>query len=489
MLFNSFRFAVFFPIVVFLFFLIKPRHRWVLLLIASYIFYASWQVEYLILIIVSTLIDYFCALRISHTDNPTNRKAFLYLSVVVNLGILAVFKYLFFFAESTWWVLDNINDYFHYVSNIPNPPLYLKFLLPVGISFYTFQTLSYTIDVYRGVATPERHLGKFALFVSFFPQLVAGPIERYNHLMPQLKSETSFDYQKITEGLKIMAIGFFKKLVIADRAAILVDQVYANPDMYFGLEIFVVVILFYFQIYGDFSGYTDIARGAARIMGYNLSQNFNQPYLASNFNNFWQRWHITLTKWFRDYLYFWLRRSLSLKIPTAIIITFAMVGLWHGANWTFLFWGALNGVAMAVEQWVERSKAGVRLPFISKGSSYKINRFLGIAITFLLISLTGVFFRANNIKEAGTIFRNLFSFQEGISLFGSNDPHLYILVFLTAFLFIVKYLSGFKRVEDILIKDISAKPFFIRWSVYIIIVYLILNLGIFTKHAFVYFQF
>ena len=295
MLFNSTQFIIFFPIVVSIYFLLPHRMRWFMLLTASYYFYMCWKAEYLLLILISTFIDYFAAIQMSKQSVQSKRKIYLILSLVVNLGLLFGFKYFNFFNDSLRTIFNQFNIFY----DVPA----FKVLLPVGISFYTFQTLSYTIDVYRGKRDPEKHLGIFALYVAFFPQLVAGPIERSTRLIPQLRKKYNFDYDRVTDGLKLMLWGFFKKVVIADRIAVIVNQVYNNPHDAAGFPFLIGTYLFAFQIYCDFSGYSDIAIGAAKIFGINLMENFRRPYFAKSIREFWQRWHISLSTWFRDYLY------------------------------------------------------------------------------------------------------------------------------------------------------------------------------------------
>ncbi|MFC1785350.1 MBOAT family O-acyltransferase, partial [Candidatus Neomarinimicrobiota bacterium] len=291
MLFNSTQFIIFFPVVVFFYFLLPHRFRWMLLLVASYYFYMCWKAEYLLLILGSTIVDYIVAIQMSRQSTKAKKKLYLILSLAVNLGLLFGFKYFNFFSDS----FRTIFDQFNVLYNVPT----FKVLLPVGISFYTFQTLSYTIDVYRGKREPEKHLGIFALYVAFFPQLVAGPIERSTRLLPQLVKKYNFDYNRVTDGLKLMLWGFFKKVVIADRVAVIVNQVYNNPNDAAGLPLLIGTYLFAFQIYCDFSGYSDIAIGAAKVFGIDLMQNFRRPYFAKSIREFWQRWHISLSTWFR----------------------------------------------------------------------------------------------------------------------------------------------------------------------------------------------
>jgi alginate O-acetyltransferase complex protein AlgI len=342
LLFNSLQFVFFFPAVVALYFATPARFRWVLLLAASYYFYAAWKPEYLVLIFASTTVDYACARGMGAWGSDRVRRLLLYASITANIGMLFAFKYLNFFSESARAVLAEFNI-FH---GVPTFDL----LLPVGISFYTFQSLSYTIDVYRGQTKPERHFGIFALYVSFFPQLVAGPIERSYRLLPQFFEHRGFDGPRITSGLRLMLWGFFMKLVIADRLAVYVNEVYSNPQAFAPSTLLLATYFFAFQIFCDFAGYSSIAIGAARVLGYELMQNFNRPYFAASIREFWGRWHISLSTWFRDYLYLPLggNRVERRRWYLNLLVVFIVSGLWHGAAWTFIVWGALHGSYLVV---------------------------------------------------------------------------------------------------------------------------------------------
>jgi alginate O-acetyltransferase complex protein AlgI len=400
MLFNSLQFIFYFPIVVALYFAIAPKYRWILLLIASYYFYMCWNYKYIILIITSTLIDYFAGIHIYTTKTRWKKKLYLLLSLMTNFGLLFSFKYFNFFGETLNFFFDKFNLFY----NLPE----LNVLLPVGISFYTFQTLSYTIDVYRGEKEPERHFGLFALYVSFFPQLVAGPIERSTRLLPQMHKHFKFDYEKVKNGILQMCWGFFKKVVIADRLAEYVNMVYNNTGSYDGLHYVIATVFFAFQIYCDFSGYSDIAIGTASIMGFDLMRNFRRPYLAHNIREFWQRWHISLSTWFRDYLYIPLggNRVVKWRWYYNLFITFLISGLWHGANWTFIIWGALHGFYLVFSIWTLniRGKFNTAI-FGNTKSLYKIAQ---IAITVLLAWFAWIFFRANNTGDAFHIINKIF---------------------------------------------------------------------------------
>ena len=338
MVFNSFTFLLFFPIVFLMYKLIPLKYRWVMLLVVSYYFYMRWQPDLIYLILFTTAVSYGCAIMIDRTESQKKKKAYMIVAVVASLSVLFFFKYFNFLAENVELVFDFIG--------IPVDDLTLNLILPVGISFYTFQTLSYVIDVYRGSMPAERHFGYYALYVSFFPQLVAGPIERPENLLPQLKTKNPFNGAQAVMGLKMMMVGFFKKIAVADQISRYVDAVYnniatADASLLNGFTVSLATVLFAFQIYCDFSGYTDIAIGCSAVMGIKLMQNFNNPYTATNIKDVWRRWHISLTSWFTDYIYIPLGGSRCSKRRHYfnIFMVFLISGIWHGAAWTFIFWG------------------------------------------------------------------------------------------------------------------------------------------------------
>ena len=401
MLFNSLRFIVFFPAVVMLYFALPHRVRWMLLLAASYYFYMCWKAEYILLIVASTLVDYAAGLLMGRSKAPGARKLLLAMSLASNLGLLFAFKYFNFFSDSTRALLQQFNIFYD------APTFHL--LLPVGISFYTFQTLSYSIDVYRGNKAPERHLGIFAVYVAFFPQLVAGPIERSERLLPQFLERHQLDWARVGDGLSLMLWGFFKKIVIADRLAVYVNEVFNHPGAYEGAPVWLAAYFFSFQIYCDFSGYSDIAIGSARVMGFDLMDNFRRPYFARNIADFWQRWHISLSTWFRDYVYIPLGGS-RVSVPRwtiNVLVVFVVSGLWHGAAWTFVIWGALHGFYYMASRWT----AGLRERFnrtVGLNALPAVQGALRIFITFNLVTLAYIFFRANSLSDAMTIIGALF---------------------------------------------------------------------------------
>jgi D-alanyl-lipoteichoic acid acyltransferase DltB (MBOAT superfamily) len=400
MFFNSLAFALFLPTVVGLYWALPGRPRVPLLLVASYVFYGWWDVRFLGLIILSTVVDWYVARRIGAMLDGPRRRRWLWVSLAGNLGMLAFFKYWNFFTESAASLLTEIGVE-------PNLPL-LRIILPVGISFYTFQTLSYVIDVYRRDLEPERSLIRFALFVSFFPQLVAGPIERAKHLLPQLRNLPT-SVRAIDWGGSALLIlrGLFRKVVIADGVAPLVNEVFASPGRYGSLAVAAGVVAFSLQIYGDFAGYTDIARGTARLFGVDLMENFKAPYLSRGFSEFWRRWHISLSTWLRDYLYIPLggNRGSKWQSYRNLMITMLLGGLWHGAAWGFVVWGGLHGAYLAIERWFARDR---------RGATRKAT--LPVVVVFAIVTLTWIPFRAPNLAHAVDVLQALFGPLQGAQL-------------------------------------------------------------------------
>ncbi|MFH2036260.1 MAG: MBOAT family O-acyltransferase [Candidatus Zixiibacteriota bacterium] len=482
MLFNSLQYLIFFPLVVAIYFSIPHKYRWAMLLAASYYFYMCWKAEYIILIIVSTLIDYFAGIQMGKKSNKKSRKLYLLLSLFSNLGLLFAFKYFNFFS-------DSMREIFHTFNLFYNMPLF-NVLLPVGISFYTFQTLSYTIDIYMGKREPERNLGIFALYVSFFPQLVAGPIERSTRLMPQFFEKHNFEYQRVADGLKLMLWGFFKKVVIADSAAVVVNQIYNNPHDYTGLPIWIATYLFAIQIYCDFSGYSDIAIGSAQVMGFKLMDNFRIPYYSKSISEFWKRWHISLSTWFRDYLYIPLggNRVSKLRWYPNLMITFVVSGLWHGANWTFVIWGGLYGTYLILSILTEKFRTGIyeRLKISQTGFGARLFKMF---VTFHLVCFAWIFFRANSVGDAFYLISNLFTnleFKLGGYYLGLPRFDLFTLIIA---IMMMEAVHLVQRKADFRIV-LSAKPQWVRWSFYYATIICIIFLGAFNNSSqFIYFQF
>ncbi len=488
MLFNSLQFMIFFPIVVILYFMISYKYRWILLLMASYYFYMSWNPKYMILILTSTLITYLSGISIGNTNDKQKKKLYLILSLISNLGILFIFKYYNFSVDSINSILEVLNI----KMGIPN----LKLLLPVGISFYTFQALSYSMDVYRDKIKPEKHFGIYALYVSFFPQLVAGPIERTEQLLPQFKQTFHFEYKRVTDGLKLMAWGMFKKVVIADRLSILVNQVYGNPTEYAGIPLIIATVFFAFQIYCDFSGYSDIAIGAAQVMGFKLMDNFKRPYFSKSISEFWKRWHISLSTWFKDYLYISLggNRVSKWRLYFNLFITFTISGLWHGANWTYVIWGALNGFYLVFAIWTKDIRENIA-NIIGLSKYPKIRKYWQVFVTFSLICFAWIFFRAKNLSEAWYIVTHLFTgmenivsvkyLKDNISGLGLSKIEFLIAILSIMFMEFVHLVQRHYKIRHML----SEKPIWFRWSMYYAIILGIIFFGVFGKNDFIYFQF
>lgn len=400
MLFNSLAFLLFFPLVCLGYFLFPHRIRWAWLLAASCFFYMCFIPKYILILGLTIAIDYSAGLLME--AYPMHKKRFLVASIILNMMLLIVYKYLPFLSEN----VVELARLLHW-----NYPLHaLEFILPLGLSFHTFQSVSYTVEVYRGNQKTERHLGIFALYVLFFPQLVAGPIERPQNMLHQFKEKHFFSWPRIATGLQRMLLGFFKKLVIADLAATFVNQVYQYPSDYPGISIAIALVLFAFQIYGDFSGYSDIALGSAQVLGFTLMENFKQPYLSRSISEFWKRWHISLSSWFRDYVYIPLggNRRGNGRTYFNVFLTFFLSGIWHGANWTFFIWGALNGLYIIIASITQR----IHAPFaanLPKVFGSKILATWQTLATFSLICFGWIFFRASNVGQSWVIIRQLFS--------------------------------------------------------------------------------
>lgn len=478
MLFNSLSFAVFLPIVFTLYWLLPHRFRWFILLVASYYFYMSWNAKYVLLILTTTFVSYITAILLEKTDNPRTKKGFLAIAAVISLGILFFFKYFNFFQENILALLSKFAIQLH--------PTTLNLLLPVGISFYTFQTLSYVIDVYYGKVAAEHHFGKYATFISFFPQLVAGPIERTSNLLPQIQKEHFFNYDKASYGMKLMVWGFFKKLVIADVLASYTDTIYNTPHAFKGFAFILATFFFTIQIYCDFSGYSDIAVGTAKLLDIDLMDNFKSPYFSASIKEFWSRWHISLSTWFRDYVYIPLggNRCGTFRTNLNLLITFLVSGLWHGANWTYVIWGGIHGTLQIIEKTIFKNATVKKFSF---------RWAMQVILVFLLCSFAWIFFRANTLQEAILIITNLF--------YGCNEPVSYFLngfydiglsmqsFIIPAISILILALYDFFSLKTDVIQWISSKPTFIRYSVYLAMLVFIMLFKASGEAVFVYFQF
>ena len=486
MLFNSVQFVFFFPVVTVLYFLLPHKFRAVFLLAASCIFYMAFIPAYILILLLVIVIDYIAGICIERSQGG-RRTLFLLMSIAANVGLLAIFKYYNFITENLVRIA--------HVLDLRYPLPLLQVILPIGLSFHTFQAMSYTIEVYRGKHKAERNPVIYALYVMFYPQLVAGPIERPQHLIPQFRAKHQFDSRRVPDGLKLMAWGLFKKVVIADRLAVLVNRVYGAPAEHAGLPLIVATVFFAFQIYCDFSGYSDIAIGAAQVMGFNLMKNFNRPYLATSIREFWQRWHISLSTWFRDYLYIPLggNRVARWRWQANLLITFLISGLWHGANWTYVVWGALHGAYLLFAYQTAALRARMvewsglhRLPRVHQG--------LRMLVTFSLVCFAWIFFRARNLPEALYIATHLTTGLErltspraiyaSLSGLGLSPREFVLAVALVVFLGVVHAVQQQGSIRQML----SEQPAWRRWIVYYGVVLGILIGGRFNEQ-FVYFQF
>ena len=471
MLFNSLEFLIFFPIVCLIYFLLKNiQHRNLFLLLASYYFYMNWEPIYALLILTSTILTFACGLLVEkNKDKKKAKKTFLVISLIINFTILFLFKYYNFINESVYTLLE----YFGIRWNVPN----MSLLLPVGISFYTFQAVGYSIDVYRGSVKAEHNFITYALFVSFFPQLVAGPIERSANLLPQFKIKHVFNYERAIEGFKLMLWGFFMKLCVADVLSEYVNAVYNNIPNHNGTSLIIASIFFAFQIYCDFAGYSNIAIGTAKIMGFDLMKNFNLPYFSLNIKEFWRRWHISLSSWFTDYLYIPLggNRVKYARHLTNLMITFLVSGIWHGANWTFVLWGMLHGVYLILDNIIRKY-------LYSPKYNTLISKLFSIFICFILVDFAWIFFRTNNVADAFSIICKIFTdigapFVD-LSIFTYGLLSLFILI-----------LKDTKDAFNLRLNFMHSKYTIVRFLSFILLTIYVLLCGSFSSGQFIYFQF
>ena len=487
MLFNSFGYAVFLPIVFILYWIVPGKYRWIILLMSSYYFYASWGPQYVAVILITTIISYIAALIMdARRKDKIYRKTILALSIIICTGLLFFFKYFIFFTENIALLFDKLS--------IPMQPFTLKLALPIGISFYIFQTISYLVDVYKGDIRAEKNFGIYAVYISFFPKVMQGPIERGKKLLPQLYTPRTFQFDQASYGLKLMAWGYFKKLVLADGLSVYVNQVYNDLPDYKGFSLVLATFFFAIQLYCDFSGYTDIALGSAKILGINLTQNFKAPYFASSIKDFWGRWHISLSSWLRDYIYIPLGGNRVGKIRHAIniMITFLVSGLWHGASWNYILWGGIHGAYQVIEGF---------FPWNAKSSPFQRNKYyhfflsiLTVPFTFLLVCFAWIFFRAATIQDGIYVLKNMFTGISHVSVYiqdcalqmGLTFNHLVY----NCLPIILLFLYDLASLKTDVIGFISRQRFFIRWPLYIFLLLVILlfsEKGVSTE--FIYMQF
>ncbi len=491
MLFNSFEFGAFFVLVAGAYFLIPHSWRWFLLLMSSCYFYMAFVPVYILVLLATIVIDYWAGILIEGSKG-SKRKVYLVISIISTCLVLFVFKYFNFF-NTNFSKLADLIGWNYPVEN-------LSIILPIGLSFHTFQSLSYVIEVYRGNQKAEKHFGIYSLYVMFFPQLVAGPIERPQNLLHQFYEKHHFDYVRVTDGLKLMLWGLFKKVVIADRLAVVVDTIYGSPSDFSGIAYITATVFFAFQIYCDFSGYSDMAIGSAQVLGFKLMDNFNRPYFSKSVSEFWKRWHISLSSWFRDYLYIPLggNRVAVPRMYVNLMLTFVLSGLWHGANWTYIVWGALNGVLIVGsvatrdirERWVHT---------IGLDPHPRIHRYLSILITFTLICFTWIFFRANNMSDAflilkgiGEVFSQIITFDlsflkeiKDIESWGLSKIQFVIALLMIALMECIHMVQRHSTIRHML-RDL---PLWQRWTIYYVLIFTVLVFWQENDRQFIYFQF
>lgn len=475
MLFNSLTYILFFAAVFLMYYLFPRRFQWLVLFVSSLVFYMVWSVKLTILLVLATASNFILSLFIEKISDSKKRKSLLIASLIINFGVLFIFKYMVFINQT----LIGIFGHHYPLSNF-------NIILPLGISFYTFQAVGYTIDVYRGKINAEKNYLKYNLFITFFPPLVAGPIERAGNLMHQLSQRHNFSYKNLTTGVQLMLMGFFKKMVIADRASVVVNTVFNSPNYYSSFYYLIAIFLFAFQIYCDFSGYSLIAVGSAKVLGIDLTNNFDAPYFSKSIKEFWRRWHISLSSWFKDYVYFPLggNRVSKLRANFNVFVTFMLSGIWHGANWTFLVWGALHGVY----QIIGNLKNYILKRYVPFSLSNKLTNFICGLFTFALVCFAWIFFRANTFSDAIYIVTHLFwdfkascNIQSLYNILCSLGISLFELIFLMLAIVTLVITEAFRN-----FKKSAALTFVFNIG----LVIAIFSLGVFTSGGeFIYFQF
>lgn len=506
MAFNSLLFAVFFPLVAIVLFCLPKRLQWIWLFAASCLFYATFVPYFIILLFGITFISYASGLLIENNREKLGNYSQYYLLAGIVLSILLVllFKYLNFLSKVTI-------DIAH-ILNLQYPGFILNIAVPLGISFYTLQTIGYTIDVYHGVCKPERHLGYFALSVSFFPQIMAGPLSRINNLFHQFRKEFRFETSRVSEGLLLMGWGYFKKMVIADRAAVMVNEVYNSPREYWGVFLIVATLLFSIQLYADFSGYSDIAIGAARILGIDIGSNFKRPFLAETISELWRRWHTSLHEWWKQYLYIPLggNRVFNSRWHLNILIVFLISGLWHGPDWKFVCWAGIHAWYVLFSQWTKQIRSAI-IAFVKIEKFTIVYKTIRILITFILFAIAGIFFRANSISDAVFIVKNSFygldvvmrciiamdyeniksalMNQQKITILGFTKPAFIseIIVLMLAVFLLLTIEIYLEMHSSTKILRISNRPWYVRWTLYFVLIFSIFFLGMFSGQPFIYF--
>ena len=471
MLFNSIEFLFFFPIVTILFYVLPHKYRWLHLLIASSIFYMFFIPQYILILLTTILIDYIAAIWIEKSD-PKKKKTYLIISIISTCLVLFVFKYFDFFNQNMLLLSHKFGFYY--------PEKIVKFILPIGLSFHTFQSLSYVIEVYKGKQKAEKHFGIYSLYVMFYPQLVTGPIERPQNLLVQLREKKGFEYSNLIGGLRLILFGLFIKMVIADNIGVYVDKIYADPSSFNTKSILIGLFFYSFQIYCDFLGYSTIAVGCARSMGYNLMDNFKNPYLSKSIGEFWQRWHISLSTWFRDYVYFSLggNRVKIKRWMVNILIVFILSGLWHGANWTFVLWGFAHGFIYVLESLFNKLVAIKK--FENKVVVFMSNTF-NVIKTFIAVSFIWILFRASDLHQVKVICKSIIS-----NIHVSDDFTVEPKIWLFFGLFVIIDVLLFNTRFDYWC---NKRNTVVRWSIYSIMMFLIIVFSSVNNFPFIYFQF
>lgn len=479
MLFNSIEFAIFFPVVATAFFLLSQRWRVHWLLFSSCVFYMAFIPAYILVLLATILIDYFAGIFIEKSDG-SRRKLLLWVSILSTCTVLFIFKYFGFFTGSFVGLADLLGWH------LTRPVLHI--ILPIGLSFHTFQSLSYVIEVYRSRQKAETNFIVYATYVMFFPQLVAGPIERPQNLLHQFRERHDFDYTHVTAGLKRMAWGFFKKLVVADRLSLYVNDVYAAPRNFNGLQLTIATFFFAYQIYCDFSGYSDIAIGAAQVLGFRLMENFRTPYYSKSITEFWRRWHISLSTWFKDYVYIPLggNRVVKSRHIANLLITFVLSGLWHGANWTFVAWGALNGVYL-VAGWLTHDWRDRFFGFLGVTPESRLRQWSMWLTTFLLTCGAWIVFRARNMADAGYVFAHL---GRGWNFHAIATEQFLMRQFPVAVAAILVLEIGQRWEQVVSVPSyVGRLQVTARWALYAGFVMAVIMFGVYRKMQFIYFQF
>ncbi|MFH1282335.1 MAG: MBOAT family O-acyltransferase [bacterium] len=487
MLFNSLEFLIFFPLVCILYFLIPHKFRPLMLLVASCLFYMAFIPSYILILAFTIIVDYFAGRLIAKSEGRI-RKIYLLISLLANIGVLVIFKY-------SGFISANIN-LLAKLFDLSYPLPILDIILPIGLSFHTFQAMSYTIEVYKEKQEAEINFVNFAVYVMFFPQLVAGPIERPQNLLHQFYELHNFEYQKAADGLKLIVWGMFKKVVIADRLAVVVNNVYNSPTDFIGPQLLLATVFFAFQIYCDFSGYSDIAVGSARVLGFSLTNNFNRPYHSKSISEFWRRWHISLSTWFRDYVYIPLGGSRVKKCRWEfnLFVTFIISGLWHGANWTFVIWGGLHAFYYLFSIWTKKFREFLAETLQLK-QHIKLNNLINVTTVFTLVCVAWIFFRSQNIDDAlyilthlTTGFGELFNISNLESKFHELGISRYEFLIVLGSIAVMEYTHFLQRNGSI-IKMLYNKPLYFRWVLYYGLVVVTLLFGVYNKSQFIYFQF